>query len=148
MTNNDYRKYLDAVDVVCDRCTQISEENCESCPVRITADFLARKAIAEQPVVSGIELFEAPAIDEFVTHFCCDVCGKPITCGMTTDDGDFHVCESCFPAFMDRKYGEHKWMSLGNGADDGCGGYYIVSDDNEEEGFSGTGIYYTEFEQD
>lgn len=84
--------------------------------------------------------------EDYVIH--CDICSVPITHGMTSDDGDFHVCERCFPTFMDERYGEHKWMSLGKEADDGYGGFYIVSDDNAEEGFSGTGIYWTEFERD
>ena len=78
----------------------------------------------------------------------CDICGKPIVEGMTNDCGDIYVCEGeCFEKYMDRQYGKHGWMSLGNGAEDGCGGYYIASAD-VTGGYQGTGIYYTTWEED
>lgn len=73
----------------------------------------------------------------------CDVCGRETHDGMTNDSGDFHVCEKCFPKFMDDEYGEHCWMGVN---DDGCDGYYIVRDDGVVGGYVGTGIYYTTFE--
>ena len=74
----------------------------------------------------------------------CDVCGKYIRDGMTNDSGDFFVHEECFEKFMDETYGKHKWMSVN---DDGCGGYYIYSDDNVVGGYEGTGIYYTDWSE-
>lgn len=76
----------------------------------------------------------------------CEICGKPVREGMTTADGDFYVHEKkCFPKFMDKIYGKHKWMQIN---DDGEGGYYIYSDDSLVGGYSGTGIFYTEWESD
>lgn len=81
----------------------------------------------------------------------CETCGKHITDGcMTNDDGDFYTHEGdCFVQYMDKTYGEHQWMHIDNseGAEDGWGGYYLVSEPNEE-GFVGTGIYYTEMEEE
>lgn len=33
-----YKEFLDAVDTVCINCHYLSEETCESCPVRKTCD--------------------------------------------------------------------------------------------------------------
>lgn len=33
-----YKEFLDAVDIVCINCHYLSEETCESCPVRKTCD--------------------------------------------------------------------------------------------------------------
>lgn len=82
----------------------------------------------------------------------CDVCGKPVLCGMTTDDGDFHVHENCFEKYMNNEYGKGKWKAIDKfpdydySGDDGYGGYYCYLDDNNE--WNGTGIYYTEWEDD
>lgn len=79
----------------------------------------------------------------------CDVCGKPILCGMTTDDGDCHVHENCFEKYMNNEYGKGKWKAIDEfpdydySGDDGYGGYYCYLDDNNE--WVGTGIYYTEW---
>lgn len=70
----------------------------------------------------------------------CQCCGEEKYDGMTTDDGDIWVCEDCFEKYMDETYGKHQWMSV---PDDGCGGYYMVSD---VYGAEGTGIYYTTWE--
>lgn len=42
MTKEQYKKYLEAVDVVCMECCMDTEDDCtcESCPVRITCDTL------------------------------------------------------------------------------------------------------------
>lgn len=78
----------------------------------------------------------------------CETCGQPITFGCMTDgSGDWYTHEGpCFYCYMDKTYGEHNWMCLGGNAEDGEGGYYLASDANE--GYSGTGIYYTEYEED
>lgn len=76
-------------------------------------------------------------------HFC-DYCGGILQNGMTNDDGDFYVHEGCFPDYMDEAYGRGKWMELGNGEEDGCGGYYITTSD-VAGGYEATGIYYTEY---
>lgn len=76
-------------------------------------------------------------------HFC-DWCGGIMQEGMTTDYGDFYVHEECFMDFMDDTYGRGKWMKLGNGEDDGAGGYYITTAD-VVGGYESTGIYYTEY---
>lgn len=77
----------------------------------------------------------------------CEVCGKPITFGcMTNECGDFYIHEGrCFEKYMDKEYGKGKWMGLGNGEEDGCGGYYITTAD-VVGGYEGTGIFYTEWE--
>lgn len=75
----------------------------------------------------------------------CEVCGRPVKSGMTNDGGDFYVHEECFEKYMDETYGKHKWMEIN---DDGYGGYYICSDDSVTGGYVGTGIYYTEWEDD
>ncbi len=78
----------------------------------------------------------------------CEICGKKVTDGMTNDCGDFYVHEGkCFEKYMDKVYGKHKWMELGGGEEDGEGGYYIYSEDCAG-GYMGTGIYYTEWEED
>ncbi len=41
MNTKKYNEFLDAVDVVCDRCSYGNEETCEGCPVRKTCDELA-----------------------------------------------------------------------------------------------------------
>lgn len=82
----------------------------------------------------------------------CNVCGKPVLCGMTTDDGDCHVHENCFEKYMNNEYGKGKWKAIDEfpdydySGDDGYGGYYCYLDDNNE--WTGTGIYYTEWEDD
>lgn len=78
----------------------------------------------------------------------CNHCGKPITFScMTTDDGTLYVHEECFEDYMDKEYGKGKWMGLGNGEEHGCGGFYIHTAD-VIGGFEGTGIYYTEYEEE
>lgn len=75
----------------------------------------------------------------------CEHCGEPITFGcMTNDQGDFYIHEECFDDWMNKRYGKGKWMALGNGEEDGCGGYYITTAD-VVGGYEGTGIYYTEY---
>lgn len=80
----------------------------------------------------------------------CDVCGKPVLCGMTTDDGDFYTHENCFEKYMNNEYGKGKWKAIDEfpdydySGDDGYGGYYCYLNDNNE--WNGTGIYYTEWE--
>jgi len=78
----------------------------------------------------------------------CVTCGKPITFGCMTDDyGTFYTHEDeCFETYMDKTFGKHKWMSLGNGEEDEFGGYYICSAD-VVGGYEGTGIYYTEYDE-
>ena len=50
--------------------------------------------------------------------------------GMTNDYGDFYAHEGkCFEKYMDKTYGKHKWMELGNGEQDEFGGFYICTAD-------------------
>ena len=78
----------------------------------------------------------------------CEICGKKVIAGMTNDCVDFYVHEGkCFEKYMDKTYGKHKWMELGGGEEDGEGGYYIYSEDCAG-GYMGTGIYYTEWEEE
>lgn len=78
----------------------------------------------------------------------CEICLKQVNAGMTNDCCDFYVHEGkCFEKYMDNTYGKHKWMALGNGEEDGYGGYYIHMAD-VVGGFEGTGIYYTEWEEE
>ena len=78
----------------------------------------------------------------------CEICGKKVMAGMTNDSGDFYVHEGkCFEKYMDEVYGKHKWMELGGGEEDMYGGYYVCSAE-VVGGQQGTGIYYTEWEED
>lgn len=79
----------------------------------------------------------------------CATCGKPITFGCMTDDtGDFYThIDKCFEKYMDKTYGKHRWMEKGDGEGDEYGGYYLASSE-AVGGYQGTGIYYTEFEED
>ena len=43
MKKAEYIKFLEAVDVVCVNCIQLSEEKCKHCPVRMTYDALNEK---------------------------------------------------------------------------------------------------------
>ena len=76
----------------------------------------------------------------------CRVCGGEVKEGMTDDEGSFYCHEHCFYSYMNQTYGEGNWMRLGTGKEDGHGGYYITKSDEQPEGFEGTGIYYTEWE--
>ncbi len=82
----------------------------------------------------------------------CNVCSKPVFRGMTTYDGDFYTHENCFENYMNDKYGKGKWKAIDDfpdydySGDDGYGGYYVYLD--EENEWIGTGIYYTEWEDD
>lgn len=82
----------------------------------------------------------------------CNVCGKPVFRGMTTYDGDFYTHENCFEKYMNNEYGKGKWKVIDEfpdydySGDDGYGGYYCYLDDNNK--WNGTGIYYTEWEDD
>ena len=77
---------------------------------------------------------------------CC-VCGKKVTKGMTNECGDFYVHEECFEKYMDKEFGKHNWMRLGGNEEDEFGGYYVVSAD-VPGGLQGTGIFYTEWEDE
>ena len=76
----------------------------------------------------------------------CNVCGKPVLRGMTTDNGDCHVHEDCFDKYMDDEYGKGKWKGVDElpnyefPDNDGYGGYYVYLDEDNE--WVGTGIYY------
>ena len=75
----------------------------------------------------------------------CSTCGKEVKEGMTMDGGEFYAHEGkCFTKYMNKTYGKHQWMGLGGANSDGYGGFYICSADNDK-GFEGTGIYYTEW---
>lgn len=78
----------------------------------------------------------------------CAICGKQVNAGMTDNAGSFYVHEDCFEEFMNNTFGIHGWMMLGGEATDDFGGYYLVTDWDEKSGFRGTGIYYTEWEED
>ena len=77
----------------------------------------------------------------------CDVCNKKITYGYMTDESGTFVCHEgkCFHKYMNKMYGKHKWMQLGNGEEDEFGGYYVAAAD-VVGGIQGTGIFYTERE--
>ncbi len=75
----------------------------------------------------------------------CDICGKNVSNGMTDDEFSFYTHEKCFSRYMDKTYGKHRWMRLGKDIEDEFGGYYIITDDNNPDGYSGTGIFFTEF---
>lgn len=90
------------------------------------------------------ELSEYFYINYNITIHFCDWCGGIMQAGMTNDNGDIYIHEECFMYYMDDTYGRGKWMSLGNGEDDGAGGYYIVTAD-VVGGYEPTGIYYTEY---
>lgn len=93
--------------------------------------------------VNGVEYFCDPETEmRYCTH-----CGKPIDCGMTTDDGDCYVHEDCFEEYMDKTYGKGNWKSTDGDKEDGAGGYYLVRDDENSEWY-GSGIYYTEWYDD
>lgn len=77
----------------------------------------------------------------------CSVCGDRVYAGMTNIDNSFYCHEGCFERFMDDAFGKHRWMCLGNNEEDELGGYYITTAD-VACGFEGTGIYYTEWEED
>ena len=78
----------------------------------------------------------------------CIVCGKKLTAGMTDNEGDFYAHEGkCFNKYMDEVYGKHKWMEIGKGCEDEYGGYYLAADNNCS-GYTGTGIFWTEWEDD
>ena len=74
----------------------------------------------------------------------CDVCGKPLTAGMTDGGGFFYCCPECFPKYMDDTFGKDDWKATEDDDDDGCGGYYVVKADDGR--WEGTGIFYTEWE--
>ena len=76
----------------------------------------------------------------------CEVCGKEIRTGYTDECGTMHVCDDCFADYMDENFGRGEWMALGNGEEDGYGGYYITTAD-VPGGYEGTGIFWTEFEE-
>ena len=78
----------------------------------------------------------------------CEYCGEQVNAGMTVDGGGFYCHPECFDAYMDETYGRGQWMALLGGATDEYGGYYIYSDRDRKCGFGGTGIYYTEWEED
>lgn len=76
----------------------------------------------------------------------CEICGKLVTAGMTDEQGSFYTHEGkCFHKYMNLTYGKHRWMELGT--EDSLGGYYIYTDDNDD-GYSPTGIFYTQWEDD
>ena len=75
----------------------------------------------------------------------CVTCGKRVYGGMTMDSGYLYAHEGkCFNKYMNKTYGKHRWMMLGGTKMDAYGGYYICAADNEN-GFEGTGIYYSEW---
>ena len=111
-------------------------------------DVVAQRVEAIQYAMNTIKAVDA-VHESMVSERRCIMCGRPVFAGMTNADGDFYVHGGeCFEKYMDSVYGEHQWMMLGDDATDGEGGYYIVTDDDAEEGFSGTGIFYTEWEDD
>lgn len=78
----------------------------------------------------------------------CATCGKRITFGcMQDNDGSFYTHEGkCFFSYMDKTYGEHRWMYRGVKANVYDGGYYLVTNDENTSGFDDPGIFYTEYE--
>lgn len=59
-----------------------------------------------------------------------------------TDLLDFYCCEDCFESYMDELYGKGNWRMV---EDDLCDGYYETFYNGE---WAGTGIFYTEWEDD
>lgn len=77
----------------------------------------------------------------------CNYCGKPVIFGMTDDYyGGCHVHEECFDNYMNKTYGKGKWKPTEDGEEDEYGGYYLFLNDKNE--WVGTGIYYTEWEDE
>lgn len=76
----------------------------------------------------------------------CDYCGKPVIFGMTDYFGDCHVHEECFEKYMNETYGAGKWKPTDNKEEDEYDGYYLFLNDKGE--WEGTGIFYTEWEDD
>jgi len=77
----------------------------------------------------------------------CEMCGKKMTAGMTNGI-DFYCHEGkCFRKYMNKMYGKYRWMALDDPID-GYGGYYIHAESGVVGGFIGTGIYYTEWEDE
>ena len=78
-----------------------------------------------------------------MTERTCIVCGKPLTAGMTDGCGFFYCCPECFPKYMDDTFGKGNWKATEHD-DDGCGGYYVVKDDDGH--WEGTGFFYTDWD--
>lgn len=76
----------------------------------------------------------------------CDYCRKPVIFGMTDYFEDCHVHEECFDNYMNKTYGKGKWKPTENGEEDEYGGYYLFLNDKNE--WEGTGIFYTEWDDD
>ncbi len=70
----------------------------------------------------------------------CDECGKLMQDGFCDMDGTLHICNDCFPNYMNKTYGKDMWKET---EDDGCEGYYEYL---ENEAWHGTGIFWTEWE--
>ncbi len=48
ITNDGFRKFDDAVDIVCGDCNYRSEDTCETCPVRKTWDDMRQEFDAQK----------------------------------------------------------------------------------------------------
>lgn len=76
----------------------------------------------------------------------CSICGKPVNAGMTDADGSFYTHDGeCFEKYMNSEFGEGCWIGVNC---DGWGGYYMEIDPHHPEYSFGTGIFYTEWEDD
>ena len=79
----------------------------------------------------------------------CMACGEPMGCGMTDEGngmgGNFHAHEGeCFDKAWADAFGPLRTCCEDG---DGCGGYYMAYDAREGAWY-GTGVYYTEWEDE
>ena len=88
----------------------------------------------------------------------CARCREKVFQGFTVDESvlfyepfDGCICDDCFNAFMDEKYGVGNWKSTDYDEeeeayeDDGHGGFYLYQYSGD---WFGTGIYWTEWYDD
>lgn len=95
---------------------------------------------------SSEEIYENDSFNEEgeeIEPLFCEECGRMLTEGYTDADGSLHVCPDCFEEYMNKHYGTHGWMEV---PDDGCDGYYLVACASAVNGYTGTGIFYTTWE--
>ena len=73
----------------------------------------------------------------------CEECGKPIDAGYIAGGGEWYCCEDCFKPAMDRDYGQGRWR--GTDEEGVYGGYYEYLEEDCDDEWEDTGIYYTEW---
>lgn len=82
MKKEEYNKLLECVDFVCLRCTELSEETCESCPVRKTMGKIGQENMSKCEFCNGNYDYSKRHIDsayweDFKPNFC-PMCGRKI----------------------------------------------------------------------